>query len=64
MNFFQKLFGKSKSADVQIRQLEKEQEQPTSDIKILVERAKKKIKKNDLDSAGTDIEAILKIDPR
>lgn len=63
MNFFQKLFGKSKSADVQVGQHEKEQEESTSDVKILAERAKKKIKKNDLASAGKDIEAILKIDP-
>ena len=63
MNFFQKLFGKSKLADVQVSQHEGEQEEATSDVKILVERAKKKIKKNDLAGAGTDIEAILKIDP-
>jgi len=63
MNFFQKLFGKSNSPNVQTRQPEREHEEPTSDVKILVERAKNKIKKNDLSGAAADIETILKIDP-
>ncbi len=63
MNFFQKLFGKSKPDNFHTKQTESEQEEPTADIKILLERAKKKIKKNNIDGASTDIEAILKIDP-
>ena len=46
MNFFQKLFGKSKPDNFHTKQTESEQEEPTADIKILLERAKKKIKKN------------------
>lgn len=63
MNFFQRLFGKSNPTDIQTSKHESEHEEPTSDVKVLVERAKKKIKKNDLDGAAKDIEAILKIDP-
>jgi tetratricopeptide (TPR) repeat protein len=63
MNFFQKLFGKSNAADVQIRQAQNEHEESTSDTNILLERAKKKLKKNNLTGASADIEAILKIDP-
>lgn len=63
MNFFQKLFGKTYPANVQTKPTESEYEEPTSDIKILLERAKKKVDKKIFQNALVDVNTILSIEP-
>lgn len=63
MNLFQKLFGKSNSTNVQPKQAESEHEEPTSDIKILLERVKKKVNKKDFTNALIDVNKVLSIEP-
>lgn len=63
MNFLQKIFGKSNPANVQIKQTESEQEEATLDIKILLERAKKKLSNKNFEGALFDINKALEIEP-
>lgn len=61
-NFLQNLFGKPKTDNSGPGQQEYELDEPTSDTKVLLERAKKKIKSKNYEGALIDVNSILSID--
>lgn len=63
LNFFQNLFGKSKQDAPKIGDSETETDTPTTDIKTLLERAKKKFDKGNYQSALVDVNKVIEIDP-
>lgn len=62
-NFLQNLFGKTKTGGSESGQQELELDEPTSDTKVLLERAKQNIKSKNYQGALDDINNILSIDP-
>jgi tetratricopeptide (TPR) repeat protein len=62
-NFLQNLFGKTKIDGSEAGKQEYERDEPTSDTKVLLERAKNKTKSKNYQSALDDINNILSIEP-
>lgn len=62
-NFLQNLFGKTKTDSSESEQQDHELDEPTSDTKVLLERAKKKTKSKNYQGALEDISSILSIEP-
>src|SRR5690349_203261 len=63
LNFLQNLFGKTKTDSSESAQPTLKTDEPTSDTKILLERAKKKLSSRNYESALADINKALEIEP-
>jgi len=63
MNVIKNLFSKKNKVDSEPKQSDKEIDEPTSDTKVLLERAEKKINLKNYNGALTDINKTLNIEP-